>query len=277
MQEYADHFPIAGIQQYSGFPASSKEGGTIAEWIIYLLTFGLSLLIPIPVSAEEIESSVARGGRLYDKWWKVVGAPEPKGVNPAYPSDGKYKGKGGTDWRCKECHGWDYQGKDGAYSKGSHFTGIKGIQGAAGNDPAKVMATLKDKNHSLGSGMRDDDLRDLANFVAKGQVMMDPYIDRASKKVKLGDKAKGESIYNTICANCHGRDGTLNEDGKPLKDDEEPLGLVANDNPWETLHKIRNGQPGERMPALRAFDMQVTMDILAYLQTLPTKAAGQKK
>ncbi len=45
---------------------------------------------------------------------------------------------------------------------------------------------------------------------------------------------------------------TLNEDGKPLKADEEPLGLVANDNPWEALHKIRNGQPGERMPALRA-------------------------
>lgn len=28
-------------------------------------------------------------------------------------------------------HGWDYMGKDGVYGKGGHFTGIKGIQGAA--------------------------------------------------------------------------------------------------------------------------------------------------
>jgi thiosulfate dehydrogenase len=272
----ADDFTRAGIPLTSGLPASSNEFGTVAGWFISLLIFSLSLLISTPLSAQEIDSSVARGGQLYDKWWKVVGAQEPKGANTAYPADGKYKGKGGTDWRCKECHGWDYQGKDGAYSKGSHFTGIKGIQGAAGSDPAKVMATLKDKTHALG-GLKEDDLRDLARFVAMGQVKMDQYIDRASKKVKVGDKAKGESIYNTVCANCHGRDGTLNEDGKPLKEDEEPLGLVANDNPWETLHKIRNGQPGERMPALRAFDVQVAMDILAHLQTLPTKAAGQKK
>lgn len=258
-------------------PASRDWIGSVLRSFINLMTVSLSFLLPMPLSAEEVESSVARGGRLYDKWWKVVGAQEPKGTNPAYPADGKYKGKGGTDWRCKECHGWDYLGKDGAYSKGSHVTGIKGIQGAADTDPSKVMVTLKDKNHTLGSALRDDDLRDLANFVSKGQVKMDQYIDRATKKLKVGDKAKGEAIYNTICANCHGRDGTLNEDGKPLKADEEPLGLVATDNPWETLHKIRNGQPGERMPALRVFDVQIAMDILAYLQTLPTKSAAQSK
>jgi thiosulfate dehydrogenase len=236
-----------------------------------------ALLYGVGVSAQEIDSSIARGGRLYDKWWKVAGAQQPKNPNPAYPAERKYKGKGGADWRCKECHGWDYLGKDGAYGTGSHFTGIRGIQGAAGGDPAKIITTLKDKTHALGGVLRDEDLRDLANFVAKGQVNMDQYIDRATKKVKVGDRARGEAIYNTICANCHGRDGTLNEDGKPLKDDAEPLGLVANDNPWETLHKIRNGQPGERMPALRAFDIGTAMDVLAHLQTLPTKLPGQKK
>ena len=25
-------------------------------------------------------------------------------------------------------------------------------------------------------------------------------------------------------------------------------------NPWEVMHKILNGQPGEQMPALRALD-----------------------
>jgi thiosulfate dehydrogenase len=238
---------------------------------------GLAVLFgAAPAFAEEIDSSIARGGRLYDKWWAATKASAPKGPHPAYPLAGKYRGKEGTDWRCKECHGWDYMGNAGAYAKGSHFTGIKGIEAAAGKDPAAIVATLKDKTHALDGSLADEHLRDLALFVSKGQVRMDQYIDRASKKAK-GDAVKGAAVFNTICANCHGVDGTLDEDGKPLPADGEPLGLVANDNPWEALHKIRNGQPGERMPALRAFDIQVALDVLAHLQTLPTKIAAQKK
>lgn len=40
-------------------------------------------------------------------------------------------------------------------------------------------------------------------------------------------------------------------------------------NPWEVMHKILNGQPDEKMPALRALDRQVTVDIMAHLTTLP--------
>ena len=42
-------------------------------------------------------------------------------------------------------------------------------------------------------------------------------------------------------------------------------------NPWEVMHKILNGQPGEKMPALRALDHQITVDIMAHMTTLPTK------
>jgi cytochrome c553 len=249
---------------------SHRNSGRVTAWLA-----GIAMSLGgAPAWADEIESSIARGGKLYDKWWTVTMSDMPSTAHPSYPADGKYKGKGGTDWRCKECHGWDYAGKDGAYGKGKHFTGIKGIAGAAGKDPAAIMATLKDKTHGF-SAVSDENLRDVAHFVSKGQVSMDPYIDRATKKVK-GDKAKGEPIYNTVCANCHGRDGTLDEDGEPLGADTEPLGMVATDNPWEALHKIRNGQPGERMPAMRAFDIQVALDLLAYLQTLPTKVAAPK-
>lgn len=237
------------------------------------------LLAPLPVWAAETESAIARGGRLYDKWWKVVGVEEPKRAHPAYPAAGKYKAKGGTDWRCKECHGWDYQGKDGAYGKGKHFTGIKGIQGAASMSLDKVVAVLTDKTHGLGGLMSEEDLRHLALFVTKGQFALARHIDPASKKV-TGEKvnrARGEAVFNTVCANCHGRDGTLDEDGKPLAADSEPLGLVASDNPWEALHKIRNGQPGERMPALRALDPQLALDLLAHMQTLPTKVMPGKQ
>lgn len=256
------------------YPAPSKRPA--GYWLAGMLVIGTLILAALPVAAEESDSSIARGGRLYDKWWKVVGVPEPKQANPAYPAAGKYKAKGGNDWRCKECHGWDYMGKDGAYAKGGHFTGIKGIQGARNKAPARIMAVLTDKNHALGGLMSQADLQDLAMFVGKGQLDMAKFIDPATKKVK-GDKAKGEPVFNTICANCHGRDGTLDEDGKSLATDSEPLGLVANDNPWEALHKIRNGQPSEHMPAMRAFDPQVAADILAYVQTLPSKTVqGQR-
>lgn len=259
------------------FLNTANPAGPAIPWLARLLTGGALLLTSGYLPAEEIESAIARGGRLYDKWWKVVGTDSPKGPHPAYPAEAKYKGKGGADWRCKECHGWDYRGKDGAYSQGGHFTGIKGVRGAAGAEVSRIVGVLSDKTHGMNGALRDGDLRDLALFISEGQVDMDQYIDRATRKV-AGDKAKGEPIYQTLCANCHGRDGTVDEDGKPLAADGEPLGRVANSNPWEALHKIRNGQPGERMPALRAFDIRIALDVLAYLQTLPTEvvAAARK-
>ncbi len=72
------------------------------------------------------------------------------------------------------------------------------------------------------------------------------YIDRITKKAK-GNSNRGQSYYQTVYVGCHGLGG---------KGEETPsLGKVANDNPWEVLHKIDNGQPGVEMPALRALDI----------------------
>ncbi len=223
-------------------------------------TLILGLAIAAPVSAE-MDSSYARGGKLYDKWYKVIGVTPPKRAHPLYPANGKYAQKPKSNWRCKECHGWDYKGKDGAYAQGKHYTGIKGIDGMAGADPEKIVAVLKDPKHAYGDKLSDRDLMDLANFVSKGQVDMDRYIDRASKTPK-GDKARGAAYFNTICAGCHGRNGF-----EP-KDMGKPLGKQMS-NPWEVMHKILNGQPSEKMPALRALDHQVVADIMAHMATLP--------
>lgn len=48
--------------------------------------------------------------------------------------------KGERDYE-KECHGWDYKGKRGAYSKGSRFTGISGIRNMA-NDPEQEVVRI---------------------------------------------------------------------------------------------------------------------------------------
>lgn len=214
--------------------------------------------------AGEDEASLMRGGLLYDKWYKVIGEKAPGAKHPLYPADGKYASKPATTWRCKECHGWDYMGKDGAYAKGKHFTGIKGISGMKGGDPAKVVALLKG-DHGYGDLMEDEDLQDLANFVTKGQIDMDAHIDRGSKKTKGGDAAKGAGYYATICAKCHGMDGTEPDDMK------SSLGKYMAANPWEVMHKTLNGQPDEQMPAMRALDPGVTVDIMTHMSTLPQK------
>ena len=207
----------------------------------------------------ETESSKARGGQLYDKWYAVVGAKKPTASHPLYPADKKYANEPKSNWRCKECHGWDYRGVDGAYKSGKHATGIKGINGAAGRDMGEIVALLKDEKHGYGDKLGDADLQDLAMFVSAGQVDMDPYIDRASKKPK-GDAAKGAAYFNTMCANCHGKDGKKPKEMKPFA---KQMG-----NPWEVMHKILNGQPDEEMPALRALDRQVVADILSHMATL---------
>ena len=215
------------------------------------------------VIAADMEYSIARGGLLYDKWYKVIGEKAPGEKHPLYPAEGKYAHKPGTTWRCKECHGWDYQGKDGAYSKGKHHTGITGIRGMDGGDPGKVVALLKDSKHAYGDKLSDEDLQDLANFVTKGTIESDKYIDRASKMPK-GDAAKGAAYFDTVCARCHGLDGTEPDDMK------KSLGKQMG-NPWEVMHKIMNGHPDEQMPALRAFDRSAVVDILSHITTLPKK------
>ena len=230
-----------------------------------LSTLLIASLAPTPVAADEIQSSIARGGKLYDNWFHAIGADKPTKTHPAWPASNTQK-KGDVTQRCKSCHGWDGLGKDGAYASGSYKTGIKGVKGMWGADPVKIVAVMKDKTHGFAGKMEDEDFRDLALFVSQGMVDMDKYIDRAAKAPKAGNKDAGAAYYNTICAGCH------RQDGKWPKDMEETLGAVAG-NPWETMHKIMNGQPGEPMPSLRALPgrEQIVMDIMAHLATLPKK------
>lgn len=225
------------------------------------LAFSMTPLFSSAAVAEEIQSSIARGGLLYDKWYKVIGVEKPTETHPAWPASNTKK-SGAATQRCKACHGWDLRGADGAYATGSYKTGIKGLQHLAGADNATVIAAIKDDLHGFGDVMSEKDYTDLANFITKGQFDVTAYIDDATKAAK-GDVARGEEIYNTACATCHGFDGKL------PKDLEEPLGALSSDNPWEIIQKILNGQPGEKMPAMRAFGVQTAADILAYMQTLP--------
>ena len=160
--------------------------------IVAAITVSLAFLIsPFAIAAETDAGKIAHGGRLYDKWYKEAKVAEPEGNHVAWPASNERTGP--DTFRCKSCHGWDLLGKDGAYSKGSWLTGIAGVSGAAGDDPAAIVEVLKDANHGFGGVIADADLVALATFVSAGQIDMGPYIDSATKAA-TGDAAEGARV-----------------------------------------------------------------------------------
>lgn len=210
---------------------------------------------------------LAAGGRIYDNWWEALDRSKPEGTHPSYPAAGPQKGAG--TWRCKECHGWDYKGRDGGYAKGSHATGIVGIDKAAGRDVAAITALLRAPVHGYTPAMiNDEELGRVAAFVSRGQHDTSKFLDPATGTAK-GDAGNGRAVFQTICAACHGYDGRLLNWGTP----EQPayVGTEAGKFPEEVLHKIRNSHPGAAMVSLRAMPLEAAVDVLTYARTLPAK------
>lgn len=258
----------------------------------FQLLRGLILLLisaPAMVAAVDLET-VAEGGRAYDKWWVDTGLQEPRGTHPSYPAEGKATGS--ATWRCKECHGWDYRGRDGAYASGSHYSGITGIRTYADANPAAIYAILVNPVHQYNKVLPRSLLNSLSIFVAQGQLKMRKYIDPQTLQVS-GNAKQGRKIFDDNCVKCHGRDGR-EINFTPGSGKREYVGTIAQKNPWETLHKIRNGQPGSEMRVshmgsrsgmgmgnmrggmLESMPAMITrigegpqIDLLAYLQTLP--------
>ncbi|MES9937760.1 MAG: hypothetical protein ABW153_15045, partial [Sedimenticola sp.] len=123
---------------------------------IIIGTITLSFLFLSSNSIAEEDSSIARGGLLYDKWFKVIGAPKPDDNHPAWPASNTKK-KGNATHRCKSCHGWDLMGKDGAYASGSYKTGIKGLRSFDGKSNDVVIAAMKDATHGYAGKMSEQD------------------------------------------------------------------------------------------------------------------------
>ncbi len=215
-------------------------------------------------------SSIVSGGLLYDKWWKIdSGATEPTEDNPLWILQDINTRSGSTTWRCKECHGWDYKGVGGAYSGGSHKTGFPGVYDASLTkskaDLLDILIGGADYRHDLSGVLSDEALGNLVDFLSEGLINDTTYINYSTKKVIGADLANGEKLYNSTCAVCHGADG------KTLVFDDAGVGAIANGNPWETLHKIRFGQPASAMPSgvKSGWSTQDAVDVLGYAQTLP--------
>ncbi len=247
-------------------------------WIVwacvYLLAGGLVLASTVAAQTPS-PTSVAVGGKLYDKWWNAVpGVKEPVGDHPLWSLQTTNKRKGLDTWRCKECHGWDYKGKDGAYGSGSHKTGFPGVLAVENKSEGQLKAILKgstNPKHDFATVLDDSALTNLAAFLKHGLVDLSKAID-AKKGPMKADAAHGKQLA-VVCAACHGPEGKKLNFGSP--DKPEYVGTIAKDNPWEFLHKVRVGQPGSNPAMPTGLEMgqklQDLLDILAYSQTLPEK------
>jgi thiosulfate dehydrogenase len=211
-------------------------------------------------------TSLATGGLLYDKWWSVVdGASEPTTDQALWSTQDTNTRTGKDTWRCKECHGWDYQGVEGAYGSSSHTTGFDGVYDAVSLSVEEIKAVLSggsNADHDFSGVIDDDSLTTLAEFISNGGVIdVSVLIDLETGDVIDGDVANGNVLYDATCIVCHGADGTTQD---------HAVGEVATDNPWETLHKIRFGHPGTAMPAAvdNGWTLKESLDVLAYSRTL---------
>ena len=245
-------------------------------WIcVWLLAAGFTIASTVAAQTPS-PSSVAGGGRLYDKWWKAVpGVKEPVGDHPLWATQTTNKRKGLDTWRCKECHGWDYKGKDGAYGSGSHKTGFPGVMAAQAKSVDQLKAVLKgstNPKHNFSSALDETALTNLATFLKHGVIDLATAIDAKTKKPMKADVAHGKQL-SVLCSACHGPDGKKLNFATP--DKPEYVGTIAIDNPWEFLHKVRVGQAGSEPPMPAGVEMgsslQDLLDILTYSQSLPEK------
>ena len=248
---------------------SSIEDGWSTQDVIDVLVYSQDL----PTSAP-VPGSTSRGGLLYDKWWVVAEVDEPTEDNPVWARQDTNARDGSTTWRCKECHGWDYMGAEGAYGSGSHFTGFPGIYDAQEKSFDEILAQISgntDPEHDF-SAMGEDALSDLASFIVEGLVDVSPFIEAESKDAIGGDDAMGQELYASACAVCHGDDGRMINFGN--EEEPEYVGTIAVDNPWEFIHKVRAGQPGTNMPSAMegGWSLQDIVDLLSFAQSLPLEA-----
>lgn len=225
-------------------------------------------------------ADAARGGALYDSYWPVIGSPPPTGNHPLWASrpDQTSNPRTGPDtFRCKECHGWDYRGVEGAYGKGSHRTGFGGIFGTTKTAP-QLLELLK-HHHGYGAlGLSDAEIEHLVRFVMQAQVDTTAIIE--TNGTFKGSVIRGETLYkhglgsNVGCVVCHGSDGLAPPPGYPGF--TEYPGLLSNENPWEFQHKVRFGHPGTAMPSAWASGaaLQDVADVSAFCQTLPQAPSG---
>jgi len=132
----------------------------------------------------------------------------------------------------------------------------------AGASKEAILEVVAGEKHGYAEVFDEEALDDIAAFVSAGQIDMENHINLITRRIK-GDPSGSAAVFSTVCSSCHGNDGTAMAEIPPIGDEVRL-------DPWKALHKMLNGHPGDEMPALRVFDLQTVVNLLAYQQTLPS-------
>ena len=240
--------------------------------LLTLLAISLVLVTGIASAQDVLPGDPVNGGKLYDNWFNAIDALPPEGDHPLWQSQTDNPRTGALTWRCKECHGWDYKGADGAFAVGSeHYTGFPGVISAVGMNTDEIRNWLDgsiNPEHDFSPYLNEIAINDLIVFLRTRLVDTDLLID-PERRVALGDHELAATNYEQKCSFCHGEDGSqLNfaTAATPLF-----LGDTALTDPWQVVHKIRFSHPATDIPAAEVlgWTLQDVADLVAFTQTLP--------
>ncbi len=232
-----------------------------------------------PTKAAQLEGDPIRGGKLYDSYYstlEIAAADRPTDNEPLWADQTTNTRTGATTWRCAECHGYDYLGKDGEYAAGSHATGFPGVSQDAGKDASAILAILQGKSdpkHDFTTIMDTQALTDIALFIQGDQMAGIAKLAGSDKKAAGGDVANGKKVYEGNCMDCHGPQGNainFSTDATP-----NYIGTYASSNPIQFIHRARFGQPDfAGMPSMVDVGLSDPeyLDLLAYAQSLPASS-----
>ena len=249
-----------------GQPGTEMPSGIDAGWTDQEMADVIAYVATLPQS-----DALSLGARLYDHWTEDLGIDTPEGDQPLWATQTTNELSGDDTWRCKECHGWDYQGVDGVYGSGSHMTGFPGIFAAQDKSTDELMTALTAENHDFSSYMSEEQLGALVLFIQEGMIDKTEYINADGSFIN-GDATAGEALFTGTCARCHGEEG--NDINFADGEEKEFMGTIANDNPWEFMNKASYGQTGaHEMPVGRnlGWSWQDIVNLATYAQTLPTE------
>jgi len=229
-----------------------------------------------------LDADGLNGGLLYDKFWSA-----DTGWNQGDPNLATFSDHADF-FRCKQCHGWDLLGSQGAYISRApkatrpNVSALNLRATAAGMTAQQLFDALKsstgrrslnadlsaydpDTNSAVGDQMpdygsffSDAQLWDLVKFLKAEAINTDMLYDSVASGnyptgsmdfSNIGKDGDGENGHEIYEAKCEGCHG---EDGAAflVDGDEYTIGSFVRAKPNEAQHKVKFGNPGSEMGSL---------------------------
>ncbi len=221
------------------------------------------------------------GGRIYDDFTKQLSI-----TDTAYTNHKDF-------FRCKQCHGWDLRGSNGAYINRAPNATRPAVASndlytfAKASNIKQVFDAIKHEGGraKLGNGTDKSLNASMPDF---SLILTDAQIWQITKYLKTealntfnlydinttgyyptgtktfsnvgkdGSAANGNATFASLCAGCHGANGTqIVLDGGTAY-----MGDFMRSSPYEFQHKARCGQSGTSMPTFSANTESTVKDFL---------------